>query len=197
MGPFSPENCRFLWGSGLPCNNGFLEPRWFVEPFWQSSLLWQTDWQTMILLSIYTCNSRLHVAYVHSAGSNCNSETVFRRTPISSLWTVQPAHRALAVSWLPMLSLVNRSCIDCNRLHLIHTETNDIAHIPLWLVQSKPYIIISKLPALHAMSIKCHHHHFICNEIQQHRHVYMQQRAGQQGPIRTLTAARKNVQRYN
>ena len=34
---------------------------------------------------------------------------------------------------------------------------------------------------------------YLLNEIQQHRHVYMQQRAGQQGPIRTLTAARKNV----
>ena len=38
---------------------------------------------------------------------------------------------------------------------------------------------------------------YLLNEIQQHRHVYMQQRAGQQGPIRTLTVARKNVQRYN
>ena len=42
-----------------------------------------------------------------------------------------------------------------------------------------------------------HVHHFICSiKTQHHRHVYTQQRAGQQGPIWTLTAARKNVQSW-
>jgi len=38
-----------------------------------------------------------------------------------------------------------------------------------------------------------HHHHFICSIIQQyaHLHEYDSRRAGQQGPIRTLTAALK------
>ena len=38
-----------------------------------------------------------------------------------------------------------------------------------------------------------HHHHFICPIIQQyaHLHEYDSRRAGQQGPIRTLTAALK------
>ena len=38
-----------------------------------------------------------------------------------------------------------------------------------------------------------HHHHFICPTIQQYAHLrkYDSSRAGQQGPIRTLTAALK------
>ena len=38
-----------------------------------------------------------------------------------------------------------------------------------------------------------HHHHFICRIIQQYAHLreYDSRRAGQQGPIRTLTAALK------
>ena len=43
-------------------------------------------------------------------------------------------------------------------------------------------------------SVCHHHHHFICPIIQQyaaHLHEYDSRRAGQQGPIRTLTAALK------
>ena len=57
---------------------------------------------------------------------------------------------------------------------------------------SEPLLHISLLQWF-PMAYHHHHHHFICPIIQQyaHLHEYDSRRAGQQGPIRTLTAAQK------
>jgi len=70
--------------------------------------------------------------------------------------------------------------------------------IPSVFARRMPCIFLSIKACFVLAVLSNHHHHLFCPIIQQYAHLreYDSRRAGQQGPIRTLTAALKTIYRF-
>ena len=127
-------------------------------------------------------------------------------------WEAVKVPHAMDTSWEQCVKF--ERCSHCNSDTSLPLQKNVFDHIsaetvPVWGYLFPIYVpLCLKYKQMHTCTdieqklrsniyLRIISSFYLLNEIQQHRHVYMQQRAGQQGPIRTLTAARKNVQRYN
>jgi len=165
--PREDQSPHLICGLLVPLESLSQTTSWSVQPLLHSSHLWRTHTNTQC----YICSNWPHV---------CIPQTVYRY-----FW-------AYLFFYFLVFFLFFRFLV------VGFLQQTKLTHVSFWLhIKTASRIVSCRMHAMQPQNwtkpADHHHHHFICPIIQQYAHFreYDSRRAGQQSPIRTLTAALK------